>query len=127
MIEHERAETIDDSSGGQIMAANQATISARPADVAMDTIARMEALAASGEWSRIEQLAVRLRNAILEIPEDERQATIVSVGHCLERLQIKVLVSRGEVTEKLSDIRRGRVATRAYGQPERRAPDSPLR
>ena len=109
------------------MAANQATIDARPADVAMDLVARMEALAESSEWSRVEQLAVRLRNTVLEIPESERQAAIVSIGHCLERLQIKVLVSRGEVTEKLSDIRRGRVATRAYGQPERRAPDSPLR
>ena len=109
------------------MAANQATIAAQPADVAMDVVARMEALAESGDWSRVEQLAVRLRHTVLEIPENQRQATIASIGHCLERLQIKVLGSRGEVTEKLSDIRRGRVATRAYGQPERRAPDSPLR
>ncbi|HNP64367.1 MAG TPA: hypothetical protein PKH39_10580 [Woeseiaceae bacterium] len=109
------------------MAANQASVNARPADLAMDIVARMESLADSGEWSRIEQLAARLRNVLLEIPIDERQAAIVSIGHCLERLQIKVLVSRGEVAEKLSEIRRGQVATRAYGQPERRAPDSPLR
>jgi hypothetical protein len=109
------------------MVANQARVDANPADVAMDMVARMEALAASGDWSRIEQLVVRLRNTILEIPESERQATITSISHCLERLQIKVLVSRGEVAEKLSDIRRGQVATRAYGQPERRSPDSPLR
>lgn len=109
------------------MAANHATVDARPADVAMDLVARMESLAESSEWSRIEQLAVRLRNTVLEIPKSERQEAIASIGHCLERLQIKVLVSRGEVAEKLSDIRRGQVATRAYGKPERRAPDSPLR
>ncbi len=109
------------------MAGNQARIEASPADVAIDMMARMESLAESGDWNRVEQLAVRLRNTILEIPQAERRASIISIGHCLERLQIKVLVSRGEVTEKLSDIRRGRVATRAYGQPERRAPDSPLR
>lgn len=109
------------------MAANSARIEASPADVAMDMMARMESLAESGDWNRVEQLAVRLRNIVLEIPESDREASIVSISHCLERLQVKVLVSRGEVTEKLSDIHRGRVATRAYGQPERRAPDSPLR
>ena len=109
------------------MAANSARIEASPADVAMDMMARMESLAESGDWNRVEQLAVRLRNIVLEIPESDREASIVSISHCLERLQVKVLVSRGEVTEKLSDIRRGRVATRAYGQPERRAPESPLR
>lgn len=109
------------------MAANQASVNARPADLAMDIVARMEALADSGEWSRIEQLAARLRSVLLEVPENERQATIVSISDCLERLQVKVLVSRGEVAEKLSDIRRGQAATRAYGQPERRAPGSPLR
>ena len=109
------------------MAANQARIESDPADVAIDMMARMESLAESGDWNRVEQLAVRLRNVVLEIPESDREAAIVSISHCLERLQVKVLVARGDVTEKLTDIRRGQVATRAYGQPERRAPDSPLR
>lgn len=109
------------------MAASQATIESRPADLAMETVARMEALAASGDWSRVEQLAVRLRHIVMEVPEHERQAVIVSIGHCLDRLQTKVQVSRGEISEKLTDIRRGQVATRAYGQPDRRSPNSPLR
>lgn len=109
------------------MGANQANIESSPADIAMDLMARMESLAESGDWNRVERLAVRLRNTVLEVPESERQACVVSISHCLERLQVKVLVARGEVTEKLSDIRRGQLATRAYGQPERRAPDSPLR
>lgn len=109
------------------MVASHATIDATPGDIAIDTVARMESLADSGEWSRVEQLALRLKALVLEVPENERQALISSISHCLERLQIKVLVSRGEVTDKLSEIRRGRAATRAYGQPERRAPDSPLR
>ena len=109
------------------MAANQASVNASPADHAMDIVARMEALADSGEWSRIEQLAARLCSVLLDIPDKERQAAIVRISPCFERLQIKVLVSRGEVAEKLSDIRRGQVATRAYGQPDRRATDSRLR
>lgn len=109
------------------MVAHQASIESRPADLAMETVARMEAFGASGEWGRVDQLAVRLRHIVLEVPEVEREAVIVSISHCLERLQIKVLAARGEVSEKLTDIRRGRVANRAYGQPDRRAPDSPLR
>lgn len=109
------------------MIANQATIESRPADLAMETVARMEAFGASGDWNRVDQLSVRLRHIVLEVPEDEREAVIVSISHCLERLHIKVLTARGEVSEKLTDIRRGRVANRAYGQPDRRVPNSPLR
>ncbi len=109
------------------MVANQASIESRPADTAIETVARMEASVASGDWVRAEQLAVRLRHIVIEVPESERQAVIVSVGHCLDRLQTKVLQSRGEASEKLTDIRRGRVANRAYGQPDRRDPNSPLR
>lgn len=109
------------------MPANQATIESRPADLAIETVARMEALATSGDWSGVEQLAVRLRHIVIEVPESERQAVIVSIGHCLDRLQTKVLESRGEVSEKLTDIRRGRAANKAYGQPDRRDANSPLR
>ena len=109
------------------MVAHQTSVESRPADTVIETVARMEASVASGDWARVEQLAVRLRHIVIEVPESERQAVIVSVGRCLDRLQTKVLQSRGEVGDKLSDIRRGRVANRAYGQQDRRDPNSPLR
>jgi len=109
------------------MLANQVTIELRPADLAIETVARMEALATRGDWSDVEQLTVRLRHTVLEVPESERQAVIVTIGHCLDRLQTKVLESRGEVSEKLTDIRRGRAANIAYGQPDRRDANSALR
>ena len=100
------------------MAANQAMIDASPAEIAVDMMARMEALAASSEWSRVEQLAVRLKSAVLDVPENERQSVAVAIAHSLERVQTIALVSHGEVKEKLSEIHRGRAATRAYGQPK---------
>jgi len=109
------------------MVANQASIELPPADAAIDTVAQMEASVANGDWVRVEQLAVRLRHLVIDVPEGERQAVIVSVSHCLDRLQTKVLQSRGEVSEKLTDIRRGRIANRAYGEPDRRDPNLPLR
>jgi len=109
------------------MVASQATIEACPGDIALDIMGRMDALAANDEWSRIEQLAARLRSVILEVPESERHAVVVAVGHCLERVQTKALVSRGEVTDKLAEIRRGQVATRAYRQPSVRDSNAPLR
>ena len=101
------------------MLANQAAMEAGPAELALDIVARMETLAESGEWGRIERLAARLRGAILETPVEQRQAVLVAARRCVERIQSKALGSRNDTREKLSEIRRGRVAARAYGQPER--------
>jgi len=110
-----------------MMVANQAMINACPGDIALDMMGRMDALAANDEWHGIEQLALRLRGMILEVPESERRSVVIAVRHCLERVQTRVLVARGEVTDKLAEIRRGQVATRAYGQPSGRNPQSLLR
>ncbi len=64
------------------MVAHQTSIESRPADTAIETVARMEASVVSGDWVLVEQLAVRLRHIVIEVPESERQAVIVSVGHC---------------------------------------------
>lgn len=99
------------------MAANQATSDLAPAAVALNIMSRMESLVTESEWSRVEGLAQRLKNAILDIPESERRAVVVEISDRLERIKTMALVSRGEVTGKLSGIRRGQAATRAYGQP----------
>ncbi|MCH9695728.1 MAG: hypothetical protein K0U72_14530 [Gammaproteobacteria bacterium] len=100
------------------MVANQITLELTPEDTVLEMLERMEALAANGEWDRTERLASRLKSAVLDIPEQSRQSTVVAVSHSLERVQTMALSSRSEVKDKLSGIRRGQVATRAYGQPQ---------
>lgn len=100
------------------MAAQQATVEAGPIENAMDLLARMDALVAKNEdWHRIERLVTRVQSAILDIPEDERRESVTAMKRCLERVQSKALASRVDIKDKLSEIQRGRVATRAYGQP----------
>ena len=77
--------------------------------------AQMEQIAGEGDWQTVEQLALRIRNALGGIPESERVAAVQRVQQCIERVQTSALAARHEVTEKLSDIRRGRIATHAYG------------
>ena len=107
------------------MAAAQETINASPADTALNMVSRMEALSADGKWDRVERLARRLNSAVLEVPERERRSLLLAVNRGFERVQTLALVARGELAEKLSELRRGRIATRAYGQPAGREPVSP--
>lgn len=100
------------------MLADDATLDIDPVTHVLEMVARMEALAVSGEWAGTEQLAECIKAAVLEVPENDRRRVVTAVAHGLERVQTQVLSSRNEVTEKLSAIRRGRVARRAYGQPD---------
>ena len=97
------------------MVANRATAEGSPGQLARDMAKNMEELAANGQWSGVEQVVVRLRSVVLEVPEQERREVMEFVNYCLERVRTKALSSRGEVTGKLSEIRRGRDAARAYG------------
>lgn len=108
------------------MVANKATIDQSPGDRAMEMVNRMDELAAKGEWNSVEQLAVRLKSAVLEIPDFQRQSLIVAVNRVFERVQTTALVSRNELKDKLTEIRRGRVAAQAYGQPAPKGSDASL-
>ncbi len=87
--------------------------------VALALAREMESRAENGEWKRTEQLAEQIRNVVLDIPGHERRHTLTQIIHCIEKVQTVALSSRAEVTDKLSGLRRGRAAKRAYGQPER--------
>jgi len=100
------------------MVANHTAMEASPSAGALELIARIEALVANGEWSRTERLVEQIKTIVLELPDDERQQVLMAFTHCLDRVQSLALASRNDVTEKLSEVRRGRLATRAYGQPE---------
>ena len=97
------------------MVANRATTEVSPVNMAREMARNMEQLAAEGQWSGVERIAVRLRSVVLEVPENERREIMEFVNYALERVRTQALSSRGEVAGKLSEIRRGRDAARAYG------------
>ena len=109
------------------MVANPAEIERSAGTAALDMVARMESAAGQGEWERAEKLASQLRRAIVEVPEAQRAEIAMAVHHVLERVQTVALTSRVEVLDKLSEIRRGRDAQRAYGQPAANAEMASLR
>lgn len=79
---------------------------------------RMEQLAANGEWSKITQLAPRLHQALLAVPAAQRQAALLGAKRRLARLQTSALATRNDVSAKLSQLRRGQQATKAYENAE---------
>ena len=97
------------------MVASRAKMESSPGAMALELAESMELLASKGEWNRVEQIAVRLRTVVLDVPGHERREVVQYVNRCLERVQTQVLGSRNDVTDKLSEIRRGRDATKAYG------------
>lgn len=96
------------------MAARYDTVSLRHDTIALQMASRMEVLAANGDWVNVGQQLVRLQQALLDIPESERREALLETARSLERVQTLALAKRRDVTDKLSEIRRGKVATRAY-------------
>jgi len=100
------------------MVASQAVMEKHQDDIVLEISATMEAHAASGDWDKVEELAGRLRSAVMAVPEDQRRATLLAAHRTIEQIQELASSARGEVTEKLSAIRRGKDATRAYAGTE---------
>lgn len=109
------------------MVANPAELGSSLGAEAQEKVAQMERAAECGEWERAEKLASQLRRAVIEVPESDRAEVAIAVHHVLERVQTIALTSRVEVLDKLSEIRRGRDAQRAYGQPAANADAASLR
>jgi|GEM_PF-1265658 len=109
------------------MVANHIAMETSPSARALEMIARIDALVENGEWSRTQQLVERIKIIVPEVQGDERQQVLRAFAHCLDRVQSMALASRNDVAEKLSAVRRGRMATRAYGQPEGSRNDNALR
>jgi uncharacterized protein (DUF2461 family) len=74
----------------------------------------MESFAAAGNWERVTEIAVALRHAVMRVPESLRRDSMLVAQRCLKHVQSMAQDAKGEVTDKLSALRRGRDATRAY-------------
>ncbi|MDH3350138.1 MAG: hypothetical protein OEM60_04920 [Gammaproteobacteria bacterium] len=96
------------------MVASRAAVQHRRDSNISKMLADMEACATSGEWEKIEELAVKLEAAMLEVPEADRRELLQAAQRSMERVQTIARGARNDLARKLSSIRRGKDATRAY-------------
>ena len=99
------------------MAGNHAVKDQSPAETVREMAETMEAMAMQGEWEQVEDIAVRLRAAVMQVPEYERRSLLLAVRHITEKVHAAAESARDRVTDKISSIRRGRDATEAYKTP----------
>lgn len=74
----------------------------------------MEACAAAGEWERATEIAAGLRQAVMRVPGAQRREALLAAQRCLRQVHGLAHAAKGEVSDQLSALRRGRDATRAY-------------
>ena len=96
------------------MVASQAVLAESPAHVALALVEQMETLAAAGEWDHIEDVAIRLRGAVMDIPESERGPVLVAAQHCIEKVAAEAQRARRTITGEMHELRKGQAARKAY-------------
>lgn len=74
----------------------------------------MSTLAAAGEWDEIERLAIRLRGAVTGVPENRRRDLMEELQRKLANVTEAARSARRDVSRELGQLRRGRIAARAY-------------
>lgn len=97
------------------MVASQQALRQDAQAVAAEMTQSMEASARNGDWDRVEEIAVQLRAAVMQVAEHDRRETLLEVSRSIERVQLLTRDARTDITQKLSAIRRGKDATVAYG------------
>ena len=97
------------------MHAGTTTIDQAPVDAALETTAKLERSAEQGNWDRVEELSQRLRHIVAGVPEQDRRRVLLAAQQSMAKAQQLAAAARNHVTEKLSKIRRGRDAAKAYG------------
>lgn len=97
------------------MVASQAVMTETPESVVREMSEHMEMLADAGDWLEVESLVVRLRSALLNVPEAERHILLQLVRRSTDRIAMQANTAKKDVTGRISSIRRGREATEAYG------------
>lgn len=96
------------------MAANQATLKQTPDEIVAEMSASLSVFASEGEWDRVEEIIVRLRSAVMLVPEDRRVDAIMLASQSIDEVEMSAGTARREVTTKLAAIRRGETAKKAY-------------
>lgn len=96
------------------MVASRAVLEETPATIVLQMSEQMEALAVAGEWERIEDIAVRLRAVVMSVPVAERRSLLLAVQRSTDRVVAGAKQARNTVSGKISELRRGQVAKKAY-------------
>ncbi|MDJ0939402.1 MAG: hypothetical protein QNJ00_06535 [Woeseiaceae bacterium] len=96
------------------MAASQSVMADTPETIVREMAQHMETCAAAGDWSEVENIAIRLRSAVMNVPESERRALLLLLQQSTENVTALAEAARRDVTGRMSAIRRGQAAQKAY-------------
>ncbi len=96
------------------MAASQTAVEESTVSIALELSQRIEALAEAGDWDQVEDVVIRLRAAVTAVPPAERRAVILAAQRSTEKVAAVAKQARRTVSAKLSELRRGQVAKKAY-------------
>ena len=75
---------------------------------------RMLELASDGEWDEVEALAIELRRAVMTVSEEDRRPLILALQRNTAAIASNARTAREEVGDKISELRRGQAAKKAY-------------
>lgn len=96
------------------MVANPASLTTTAELTVSEMCECMEAHADAGHWDEVEDIASRLRNAVMHVPEADRRPVLLAVKRSTDKVAAGAKKARQDVTGKLSALRRGQAAKKAY-------------
>jgi len=96
------------------MVASHAVIADTPESIVLEMSRRMETLAAAGDWDDVEDIAMRLRSAVLDIPEADRRPVLLALQRSTDKVAEAAATARQTVSGKIKELRLGQVAKKAY-------------
>ncbi len=96
------------------MAAGSAERTQTPEMIVREMAAHLEDLASAGEWKDVERLMGQLHSALLSVPEYERRPLVLVVQRSVDAVAESVRAARDDVGGRISTLRRGQRAAKAY-------------
>lgn len=84
------------------------------AAAALQISERMQELAGEGEWDEIETLAIELRRAVIAVAESDRRPLLLALQRNTTALAADAKAAREDLGGKISELRRGQAAKKAY-------------
>ncbi len=96
------------------MAAGSAERTQTPEMIVREMSADLEALSAEGKWTDVERLMGQLHSVLLSVPEYERRPLVQVVQNSVESVAENVRTARDDVAGRISKLRRGQRAAKAY-------------
>jgi hypothetical protein len=96
------------------METNRQPTSESAAAIALQLADQMRALAGAGEWDDIEAIAAQLQRAVMLVPLAERRPVLQALKRSTDSVAEEASKARRDVTGKISELRRGQAAKKAY-------------